>query len=56
MREFMNPPTPTQTTPSDIIAEYRKTGDKRRVAREYLISVSEVTTILKESEKLSGEK
>ena len=43
----MNPPVDYQWTGQNIINEYQRCQDKKQVAKIYLISVKEVTEILK---------
>ena len=47
MENYMNPPVDYQWTDRDIINEYQRCQDKKQVAKIYLISVKEVTEILK---------
>lgn len=47
MENYMNPPVDYQWTGWDIINEYQRCQDKKQVAKIYLISVKEVTEILK---------
>lgn len=47
MENYMNPPVDCQWTDRDIINEYQRCQDKKQVAKIYLISVKEVTEILK---------
>lgn len=47
MENYMNPPVDYQWTGRDIINEYQRCQDKKQVAKIYLISVKEVTEILK---------
>ena len=49
MKDFMNKPVNYEWTKEDIIREYYKCQDKKKVARIYCISVGEVTEILKRS-------
>lgn len=44
---FINPPIPYVFTDDDIRKEYEIIKDKKKVAAVYLISVKEVTRILK---------
>ena len=48
MKEFINPPTDYCFTVEDIILDYERIQDKKAVAKIYLLSVKEVTRILKE--------
>ena len=47
MENYMNSPIARQWTDQDIINEYQRCQDKKQVAKIYLISVKEVTEILK---------
>lgn len=47
MREYMNKPVDYNWTDKDIIEEYKKCQDKKKVARIYCISVKEVTEIIR---------
>lgn len=47
MGNYMNPPVDYQWTDQDIINEYQRCQDKKQVGKIYLISVKEVTEILK---------
>ena len=48
MREYMNKPVAHDWTEEDIVNEYEKIQDKKKVARIYCISTKEVTEILKQ--------
>lgn len=47
MENYMNPPVEYKWIDQDIINEYQRCQDKKQVAKIYLISVKEVTEILK---------
>lgn len=47
MENYMNLPVDYQWTGQDIINEYQRCQDKKQVAKIYLVSVKEVTEILK---------
>ena len=47
MENYINSPIARQWTDQDIINEYQRCQDKKQVAKIYLISVKEVTEILK---------
>ena len=47
MEDYMNLPVTYQWTDQDIINEYWRCQDKKQVAKIYLISVKEVSEILK---------
>lgn len=46
MEEFMNIPEIVPVTENNIIEEYRKTNDVKRVAKVFCISTKEVRDIL----------
>ncbi|WP_180272647.1 hypothetical protein [Konateibacter massiliensis] len=48
MEKFMNEPIPYERTNKDIIQEYEKCQDKKKVAVIWGISVKEVDEILKQ--------
>lgn len=48
----MNEPIEYSWTDQDIVTEYRKWEDKRKVSRIYDIPVSEINKILKRNEAL----
>lgn len=52
MKEHMNEPIEYSWTDQDVLAEYRKWEDKRKVSRIYDIPVSEINKILKRNEAL----
>ena len=54
MEEYMNKPVDKLRTDQDVIADYQKYGDKRKVARIYDITVAEVNKILKRDGVLDG--
>ena len=56
MEEYMNKPVDKPRTDQDVIADYQKYGDKRKVARIYDITVAEVNKILKRDGVLDGQK
>lgn len=47
MKLYMNEPVDYSCTDKDIIEEYKKCQDKKKVARIYCITTKEVTEILK---------
>lgn len=47
MEEYINYPVEFEWSDQDVITEYRRYHDKRKVARIYNISVKEVNTILR---------
>lgn len=47
MEEHMNKPVRYDWSDQDVVVEYQKYHDKRKVARIYNISVKEVNTILR---------
>lgn len=47
MKEHMNEPIEYSWTDQDVLAEYRKWEDKRKVSRIFGITVKEINTILK---------
>lgn len=47
MENYINSPIARQWTDQDIINEYQHCQDKKQVAKIYLISVKEVSEILK---------
>lgn len=47
MEKHMNEPIEYSWTDQDIVAEYHKWGDKRKVSRIFGITVKEINTILK---------
>lgn len=47
MENFMNEPIPYEWTSNDIIQEYERCKDKKKVAAIWGISVKEVNEILK---------
>lgn len=47
MENYINPPIDYQWTDQDIVNGYRRCQDKKQVAKMYLVSVKEVTEILK---------
>lgn len=49
MDSFMIEPVETEITDDDIVNAYKKSGDKKDVAKRFCISVSEVTKILKKA-------
>lgn len=52
MKEHMNESIEYSWTDQDIVTEYRKWEDKRKVSRIYDIPVSEINKILKRNEAL----
>lgn len=52
MKEHMNEPIEYSWTDQDVLAEYRKWEDKRKVSRIFDIPVSEINKILKRNEAL----
>lgn len=46
IENIMNPPVDYEFTDQDIVNEFVKVGDKKKVAAIYGIAVSEVTKIL----------
>lgn len=48
MQEYMNKPVEYDWTEDDIIREYDKIQDKKKVAKIYCITVKEVTEALKQ--------
>ena len=50
--DFMNFPIEYGWTNQDIVNEYRKVKDKKKVSKIYLIPVPEVTKILKQENAL----
>lgn len=52
MKEHMNEPIEYPWTDQDIVEEYHKWEDKRKVSRIYDIPVSEINKILKRNEAL----
>lgn len=55
MREYMNKPVDHNWTEEDIINEYEKIQDKKKVAKIYCITTKEVTEILKRKKVNSEE-
>lgn len=51
-KDFMNPPIDYEWTEEDIVTEFKKVKNKKSVSKIYLISVSEVTKILKKNKVL----
>lgn len=49
MENFMNEPVDQECTEEDIIREYNKCQDKKKLAKMYCTSVGEITEILKRS-------
>lgn len=47
MREYMNKPIDHNWTKEDIVKEYERIKDKKKVAKIYCITTKEVTEILK---------
>lgn len=47
MEQYMNEPVEYNWTDKDIIEEYKKCQDKKKVARIYCIATKEVTEIIK---------
>lgn len=47
MENFMNVPIEQNWTEKDIIEEFNKCNDKKRVAKMYGVTVRQVTEILK---------
>lgn len=47
MREYMDKPVDHDWTEEDIVNEYEKIQDKKKVAKIYCITTKEVTEILK---------
>lgn len=47
MENFMNTPIEYNWTENDIIKEFQKYNDKKKVAKVYGITVQQVTKILK---------
>ena len=47
MENFMNEPVEYNWTENDIIKEFQKSNDKKKVAKAYGITVQQVTKILK---------
>ena len=45
--DFMNPPIEYDWTEEDIVIEFKKVGDKKSVSKIYLISITDVTKMLK---------
>lgn len=52
MEKHMNEPIEYSWTDQDIVEEYHKWGDKRKVSRIYGVPVSEINKILKRNEAL----
>ena len=55
MKAFMNKPVDHNWTVEDIVNEYEKIQDKKKVARIYCITTKEVTEILKQKKVNSEE-
>lgn len=49
MNEMINKPVEYKWTPEDIIEDYKKYQDKKKVAKIYGITTKEVTQIIKEN-------
>lgn len=49
MEEYMNSPIEREWTDHDVITEYQRYYDKRKVARIYNISVKDLNQILKKN-------
>lgn len=47
MEKYMNKPVEDNWTEEDIIAEYQKIKDKKKVAKIYCITTKQVSDILK---------
>lgn len=47
MNNFMNQPVPHNITDEDIVAEYRKYNDIKKVAKIFNLSVQDVKEVLK---------
>ena len=52
MKEHMNEPIEYSWTDQDIVAEYHKWRDKRKVSRIYGVPVLEINKILKRNDAL----
>lgn len=44
--DFMNPPVAYEITEKDIISEYERSHDKRKVAKIWGLSIKEINNIL----------
>lgn len=55
MKAYMNKPVDHNWTEEDIVNEYEKIQDKKKVAKIYCITTKEVTDILKQKKVYSGE-
>lgn len=47
MEEYMNNPIDNEWNDQDVVSEYQKCQDKRKVSRIFDISVKEINVILK---------
>lgn len=47
MEEYMNKPIDYEWNDQDVVAEYQKCQDKRKVSRTFDISAKEINVILK---------
>lgn len=50
MHEFMNPPAACAFTAADVLAEYRRTGDRKRTARMFCMTPAEAGKAIREAE------
>lgn len=49
MEEFMNKPVDYEWTDQDIILEYQKYQDKRKVSKIFQITIKEINAILRKN-------
>lgn len=47
MNDFMNPPDSYEMTDEDIVMEYERCHDKRKVSKIWGVTVKEINEILK---------
>lgn len=52
MNNFMNQPVPHNITDEDIIAEYRKYNDIKKVAKIFDLSLQDIRVVLRKSKIL----